>query len=342
QTIPGTESLILLDTIRKEKKIHGNADASVIDLGDGILNVEFHSKMNSIGEGNIRAIHWAIDHAEKHGLNGVVIANEGQNFSAGANIMLILMMASQGEWDELNIAVKQFQNTSMRIRYSQIPVVVAPHSLTLGGGCEFTMHSDIAIPAAETYIGLVEAGIGVIPGGAGTKEMAVRAADEYAHDYTIGVKVVEKVLMSIATGKVASSAEEARTMGIIRKSDRIAVNIQHRIKEAKAAALELAEAGYTPKAPRQDIPVLGRNALATLYAGVAGMQYGHYASPHDVKIAQKTAFVLCGGDITGEGTLVSEQYLLDLEREAFLSLCGERKTLERMQHMLQTGKPLRN
>ncbi|MEL6698354.1 MAG: 3-hydroxyacyl-CoA dehydrogenase/enoyl-CoA hydratase family protein [Bacteroidota bacterium] len=342
KTVPGTESLILLDTIREEKKVYGNADASVIDLGDGILNVEFHSKMNSIGEGNIRAIHWAIDHAEKHGLNGVVIANEGQNFSAGANIMLILMMASQGEWDELNIAVKQFQNTSMKIRYSQIPVVVAPHSLTLGGGCEFTMHSDIAVPAAETYIGLVEAGIGVIPGGAGTKEMALRAADEYAHDYTIGVKVVEKALMNIAMGKVASSAEEARTMGIIRKGDRIAVNIQHRIKEAKAAALELAEAGYTPKSPRTDIPVLGKNALATLYAGIAGLHYGHYASAHDVKVAQKTAFVLCGGDITGEGTLVSEQYLLDLEREAFLSLCGERKTLERMQHMLQTGKPLRN
>lgn len=342
QVIPGTEELISLELLKGEKKIWGNADASVIDLGDGVINVEFHSKMNTIGEGVLKTIHWAIDHAEEQGLNGVVVANEGTNFSVGANVMLILMMASQQDWDELNMAVRLFQNTSMKMRTSSVPVVMAPHQMTLGGGCEFTLHSDMAVLAAETYIGLVEVGVGVIPGGGGTKEMALRAADFFTQPGGMGINVLQDMLMNLATGKVATSAEEARKMHILRNTDRVVVNQSRRIKEAKEAVLELAANGYTATPARKEIPVLGRNALASLYAGISGMQYGHYASPHDVKIAKKIAYVLCGGDLSHEGELVSEQYLLDIEREAFLSLCGERKTLERMQHMLQTGKPLRN
>ncbi|MCI4669944.1 MAG: 3-hydroxyacyl-CoA dehydrogenase/enoyl-CoA hydratase family protein [Bacteroidia bacterium] len=342
KAVPGTESLIILENIPKEKKVWSHAEASVLDLGDGVLNVQFHSKMNSIGEGNLKAIHEAINYAEKHNYNGVVIANEAENFSVGANIMLMLMMATQGEWDELNLAVKTFQDTSMRIRYSNVPVIVAPHAMTLGGGCEFTMHSDLAVASAETYIGLVEVGIGIIPGGAGTKEMALRAADIYKDDAVLGINVIQKALMNIATAKVATSAQEAKDLGILRPSDKLVVNRDRRIKEAKEHILAIAEEGYQPKSPRKEIHVLGTNGLATLYAGIAGMQYGHYASQHDALIARKIAYVLCGGDLTGLNNKVSEQYLLDLEREAFLQLAGEKKTMERMQHMLQTGKPLRN
>ena len=342
KTIPGTESLILLDTLREDKVIWSNSDASVIDLGDGVLNVEFHSKMNSIGEGNILAIHHAIDYAEEQNYNGVVIANEGANFSVGANIMLMLMMASQKQWDKLDEGVRAFQDTSMRMRTSAIPVVLAPHAMTLGGGCEFTMHSDVAVAQAETYIGLVEVGVGLIPGGGGTKEMAVRAADDYSKSGAIGVNVIQDYLMTIAMAKVATSAEEARSLHILRDTDRIVINQQRRIKEAKDTVLALAEEGYTAPVARKDIPVMGRNALSTLYAGIAGLQYGHYASDHDALIAQKIAFVMCGGDLSGEGNIVSEQYLLDLEREAFLSLAGEKKTQARMQYMLQNNKPLRN
>lgn len=342
KTIPGTESLILLDTLREDKRIWNNSDASVIDLGDGVLNVEFHSKMNSIGEGIIKAIHHAIDYAEEHNYNGVVIANEGPNFSVGANIMLMLMMASQREWEQLNEAVRVFQNTSMRIRTSAVPVILAPHAMCLGGGCEFTLHSDVAVASAETYIGLVEVGVGLIPGGGGTKEMALRASEEYSKAGAVGIGVLEKYLMNIATAKVATSGEEARSMNIFRSTDKIVMNTARRIAEAKQTVLELAEDGYTAPVARTDIPVLGRNTLATMYAAIAGMQYGHYASSHDALIARKIAYVLCGGDLSGENNLVSEQYLLDIEREAFLSLAGEKKTMERMQHMLQTGKPLRN
>jgi 3-hydroxyacyl-CoA dehydrogenase len=342
QTIPGAESFLLLETVKEGNVVWSSSEASVIDLGDGVLNVEFHSKMNAIGEGNIRAIHEAIDYAEKHAYNGVVIANEGENFSVGANIMLMVMMAAQKQWEQLEASVKGFQDTSMRIRTSSIPVIVAPHAMALGGGCEFTLHSDMAVASAETYIGLVEVGVGIIPGGGGTKELALRAADKYSQPGVIGINVIQEALMNIATAKVATSAEEARSMGILRPKDRIVLNRDRRIAEAKAAALDLSEAGYTPVAPRTAIPVLGKNALSTLYAGIAGMQFGHYASAHDAKIARKVAYVLCGGDISSEGAMVSEQYLIDLEREAFMSLAAEPLTLARMQHMLQTGKPLRN
>ncbi|MEL7533415.1 MAG: 3-hydroxyacyl-CoA dehydrogenase/enoyl-CoA hydratase family protein [Bacteroidota bacterium] len=342
QAIPGAESLILLDTVREGNVVWNSSEASVIDLGDGVLNVEFHSKMNAIGEGNLQAIHEAIDYAEKHNYNGVVIANEGANFTVGANVMLMLMMAGQGQWDQLDQAVKFFQDTSMRLRLSGVPVVVAPHQMTLGGGCEFTLHSDMAVASAETYIGLVEVGVGLIPGGGGTKEFAVRAYDDYSKTGAIAPTIVQDYLMSIATAKVATSAEEARKMNIFRPTDRVVMNVDRRIKEAKEAVLEMAAAGYTPPAMRKDIKVLGRNALATFYAGVAGLEFGHYASKHDALIARKIAYVMCGGDLSGDDNVVSEQYLLDLEREAFMSLAGEKKTQERMQHMLQTGKPLRN
>ncbi|TAE59215.1 MAG: enoyl-CoA hydratase/isomerase family protein [Bacteroidetes bacterium] len=340
--MPGQGSLILLDTLREPKRVLGNADASVIDIGDGVLNIEFHSKMNTIGEGVLKAIHQGIEYAEKNGYNGVVIANEGTNFSVGANLMLVLMMAGQGDWEELDLATRTFQNTSMRIRTAGVPVVVAPHAMALGGGCEFTMHSAMAVASSETYIGLVEVGVGILPGGGGTKEFAMRAADKYSKPGAIGAGVIQDYLMNIATAKVATSAEEARKMDIFRVTDRIVVNSARRIAEAKEAVLQLAADGYTPVAPRKDIPVLGRNTLSSLLAGIAGMQYGRFASAHDAKIASKVAFVLCGGDLTGTNNLVSEQYLLDIEREAFLSLCGEKKTQERIQHMLQTGKPLRN
>ncbi|MEM7368829.1 MAG: 3-hydroxyacyl-CoA dehydrogenase/enoyl-CoA hydratase family protein [Bacteroidota bacterium] len=343
QPIPGADELISLETVRSSSSpVWSSSEASVLDLGDGVLNVEFHSKMNAIGEGNIRAIWEGIDYAEKHNYNGVIISNEATNFSVGANLMLMAMMAMQKQWDQLEASVKQFQDTSMRIRTSAIPVVVAPHGMTLGGGCEFTMHSDLAIVSPETYIGLVEVGVGIIPGGAGTKEMALRASDRYSQTGSIGINVLQDYLMAIATAKVATSAEEGREIGVLRASDRVVMNNTRRIKEAKEAVMALVEEGYTPTVARTDIPVLGKNALSTLYAGIAGMQFGHYASEHDAKIARKVAYVMCGGDISAEGTLVTEQYLLDLEREAFMSLVAEKKTQDRIQQMLQTGKPLRN
>ncbi|MCL4141300.1 UNVERIFIED_CONTAM: hypothetical protein GTU68_024213 [Idotea baltica] len=342
KTVPGTESLIILSNLKEDKTVWSNSDASLIDIGDGVLNLEFHSKMNSIGEGTIKAIHHSIDHAENNNYNGLVIANEGPNFSVGANIMLMLMMASQGQWEQLDFAVKTFQDTSMRIRTSAIPVALAPHAMTLGGGCEFTLHSDIAVVNAETYIGLVEVGVGLIPGGGGTKEFAMRASDKYSKMMSSATDIVQEYLMTMAMAKVSTSAEEARGLNILRPTDKIVVNGSRRIKEAKEAVLALAEEGYVAPSPRKDIPVLGRNTLSSMIAGIAGLQYGHYASDHDALIASKLAFVMCGGDLSGSKNLVSEQYLLDIEREAFLSLAGEKKTQERMQHMLQTGKPLRN
>jgi 3-hydroxyacyl-CoA dehydrogenase len=340
--VPGAEKLIFLDNIRPSKSVWSSDDASVIDLGDGVLNVEFHSKMNSLGQGCLQAIHEGIDYAEANGYNGVVIANEGQNFSVGANLMLVAMMAMEQEWDELAFAVHQFQQTSMRVRTSSVPVVAAPHAMCLGGGCEITMHADRIVANAETYIGLVEVGVGLIPGGGGTKEFALRASDQFEQKGSIDVAVLQEYLMNIATAKVATSAEEGREMNILRPQDEVVLNRDRRIKQAKDAVLEMAAAGYTAPAVRKDIRVLGRNALASFYAGISGLQYGAYASEHDAKIARKVAFVLTGGDLSGDDNRVSEQYLLDIEREAFLSLCGEMKTLERIQHMLQRGKPLRN
>jgi len=340
KAIPGTDEFIILDNLRANKVLWKNGGASIIDLGDGILNVEFHSKMNTIGGDTLSAINKAIDMAEKD-YRGVVIGNDGANFSAGANVGMIFMMAVEQEWEELNMAVRMFQNTSMRIRYSSIPVVVAPHNLTLGGGCEFSLHADFVQLNAETYMGLVEFGVGVIPGGGGSKEFALRASDEYKADQIVQNTMKDRFL-TIGMAKVSTSAVEAFELGYLQKDKyAISMNRSRLIADAKAKAIELADAGYTKPVQRKDIKVLGKQGLGIVYAGANTMYSGNYISEHDKKISEKLGWVMCGGDLSSP-TEVTEQYLLDLEREAFLSLCGERKTLERIQSIVTKGKPLRN
>ena len=338
--IPGADNFIILDNLRANKVLFKNAGASIIDLGDGILNVEFHSKMNTIGGDTLSAINKAIDMAEKD-YRGVVIGNDGANFSAGANVGMIFMMAVEQEWEELNMAVRLFQNTSMRIRYSSIPVVVAPHNLTLGGGCEFSLHADHVQLSAETYMGLVEFGVGVIPGGGGTKEFALRAADEFKDDQIVQ-NALKNRFLTIGMAKVSTSAREAYDLGYLQKDNySISMNRSRLIADAKAKAIALADAGYTKPVQRNNIKVLGKQGLGIVYAGANTMFSGGYISEHDKKISEKLGYVMCGGDLSAP-TEVTEQYLLDLEREAFLSLCGERKTLERIQSIVTKGKPLRN
>ena len=340
QIIPGADAFIVMDNYRSQKPIYQNAGATLHDIGDGILNLEFHTKMNVIGSEILEAMHKSIDIAEKN-YRGLVIGNDAANFSAGANIAMMLMLAIEQEYDELDMAIRYFQNTIMRVRYSTIPIAVAPHGLTLGGGCEMTMHSDVAVAAAETYIGLVEVGAGLIPAGGGTKELALRASDKYFKG-DIEIPTLQEMSLNIAMAKVATSAREAFDLGILRKGIDIEVTNSNRvIAEAKNAVLELANKGYTPPQYRNDIKVLGRSALGSFYTGVASMRMGNYISAHDELIAKKVCYVICGGDLSAP-TEVNEQYLLDLEREAFLSLLGEKKTLERMQFILKTGKPLRN
>ncbi|MBK5214274.1 MAG: 3-hydroxyacyl-CoA dehydrogenase/enoyl-CoA hydratase family protein [Flavobacteriaceae bacterium] len=338
--VPGQDAFIILDNIRKTSEVFRNSGVVVEDLGDGILNVEFISKMNAVGGDVLAGINKAIDLAEKD-FDGLVIANNGKNFSVGANIGMIFMMAVEQEYDELNAAVKYFQDTSMRLRYSSIPVVVAPHGMTLGGGCEFTLHADRVVAAAESYIGLVEFGVGVIPGGGGSKEMAMRASDTFMKD-DVELNRLQQYFLTIAMAKVSTSAYEAYDTGILLKGkDIVIVNEARQLAAAKAVARFMADQGYTKPIPRTDVKVLGKQALGMFLVGTDQMVAGNYISEHDKKIANKLAYVMAGGDLS-EGSLVSEQYLLDLEREAFLSLAGERKTLERLQHMIQKGKPLRN
>ncbi len=340
KTIPGTESFILLDNIRGNKTVWKNSGATLTDIGDGIVNIEWNTKMNSIGAEVIEGINKAIEIAEKD-FRGLVISNEGANFSAGANVAMIFMMAVEQEYDELNFAIKTFQNTMMRVRYSSIPVVVAPHNLALGGACEMSLHSDRVVTHAETYMGLVEFGVGLIPGGGGTKEFAVRLSDEL-QEGDVELNNFRERFLTIGQAKVSTSAYEAFDLGYLRKGkDVVVVSINRLLAEAKLNCIELAEAGYTMPAPRKDIRVLGKQALGLAYLGANSMLSGNYISEHDAKISQKLAWVLCGGDLSAP-TLVSEQYLLDLEREAFLSLCGERKTLERLQSIISGGKILRN
>lgn len=338
--VPGQESFIILDNIRKTTEVFKNSGVSVTDLGDGILNVEFTSKMNAIGGDVLAGINKAIDLAETD-FDGLVIANQGTNFSVGANIGMIFMMAVEQEYEELNAAVKYFQDTSMRIRYSSVPVIVAPHGMTLGGGCEFALHADRVVAAAETYIGLVEFGVGVIPGGGGSKEMALRAGDDYVEG-DVELNRLQDYFLTIGMAKVSTSAYEAFDTGILIKGrDIVVVNPRQQIATAKAVARFMADQGYTRPPRRTDVRVLGREALGRFYVGTDQMVAGNYISEHDKKIGNKLAYVMSGGDLS-ETSYVSEQYLLDLEREAFLSLTGERKTLERLQHMIQKGKPLRN
>jgi len=338
--IPGKSAFIILDNFRSSEPVWKNSGATLHDIGDGIVDLEFQTKMNSIGSEILEAINKSIEIAEKD-FKGLVIGNNGQHFSAGANLAMMFMLATEQEFDEIDAAVRQFQKATMHIRYSNIPVVVAPHSLALGGGCEVCLHSDKVNASAETYIGLVEVGVGVIPAGGGTKEMTLRASDAYIEG-GLELPELQKRFMNIATAKVATSAEEAFDMGIFRRGlDTYSVNPNRVIADAKKYAILMADRGYTKPIERADIKVLGRTALATLLIGIHSFRLGNYISNHDKKIAEKLAYIMCGGDLS-EGSLVSEQYLLDLEREAFLSLIGEKKTLERIQSILNTGKPLRN
>lgn len=337
---PGQDSFIILDNIRKSNEVWKNSGAVIEDLGDGILNLEFQSKMNTIGGDVLAAINKAIDLAEKN-YQGLVVGNQAANFSVGANIGMIFMMAVEQEYDELNYAIKYFQDTMMRMRYSAIPTISAPHGMALGGGCEISLHADKVVAAAETYIGLVEFGVGVIPGGGGSKEMALRASDLF-HKGDVQLNVLQEHFLTIGMAKVATSAYEAFDLGLLQKGkDVVVVNKDRQIAQAKKHALLMADAGYTQPTKRNDVLVLGKQALGMFLVGTDSMEASNYISPHDQKIANKLAYVMAGGDLS-EPTKVSEQYLLDIEREAFLSLCTERKTLERIQHMLKTGKPLRN
>jgi len=337
--LPGGDSFIILSDL-KEKTVWKNAACNLYDLDNDVVGLQWNTKMGSIGSEVLEAMNKSISIAEEK-YKGLVIANEGPQFSAGANVGMIFMLAAEQEYDELDLAIRMFQNTMMRVRYSSIPVIVAPHGLTLGGACEMSLHSDKVQAAAESYIGLVELGVGLIPGGGGTKEFTLRAADEM-HENEPETITLQSRFLTIGTAKVSTSAFEAYNLGILRKGiDEISMNQQRRIADAKQSVIEIFDNGYTMPLQRTDIKVLGRSVLGMLYAGINGMHRGNYITDHDVTIAKKLAYVMCGGDLS-EPTLVSEQYLLNLEREAFLSLCGEKKTLERLQSVLKTGKPIRN
>ncbi|MBC7848211.1 MAG: 3-hydroxyacyl-CoA dehydrogenase/enoyl-CoA hydratase family protein [Chitinophagaceae bacterium] len=337
--LPGGEAFIVMKNFENET-VWKNSACRTYHLGNDVLGLEWYTKMGSIGGEVLEGINQSISLAENK-FKGLVIANETPNFSAGANVGMIFMLALEQEYDELDMAIRLFQNTMMRARYSAVPVVVAPHALALGGACELSLHSDKVCAAAETYIGLVELGVGLIPGGGGTKEFVLRAADEMHEDEPETITLKNRFL-TIATAKVATSAHEAFGLGILRKGlDEIVMNQGRRIAEAKKSVLELYDSGYVMQAQRKDIKVLGQSALGALYAGVNGMKVAGYATEHDSLVAKKLAYVMCGGDLS-EPTLVSEQYLLDLEREAFLSLTGEKKSLERILSVLKSGKPVRN
>ncbi len=338
--VPGTEDLVDLNSLRSENKVWGNSDCTVVDLGEGILNIEFHTKMNTIGGGVLQGINKAIDLAEES-YSGLVISNTGQNFSAGANVGMIFMMAADQDFDELNFAVKAFQDTTMRIRYSNIPVIVATHNLTLGGGCEISLHADKVIAHAETYMGLVEFGVGLIPGGGGTKEFAKRLSDEL-RDGDIKINRLRDRFLTVGQAKVSLSAYEAFDYGYLREGiDEVVVSRDHQLARAKAACLELADKGYVAPKREKNITVVGQEGLGIVYVGANSMLSGNYMSEHDRIISEKLGFVLCGGDLS-ENTTVSEQYLLDLERKAFLELCREKKTLQRIESIVKYGKILRN
>lgn len=337
--IPGGDNFIILNNYA-DSLVWKNNSCKLYDIGNEVLALQWNTKMGTIGGDVLSGISTAVEKAEKN-YKGLIIANDGANFSAGANIGMIFMLAVEQEYEELDMAIRLFQNTMMRVRYSAVPVVVAPHGLALGGGCELSMHSDKIYAAAETYTGLVELGVGVIPGGGGTKEFVLRASDEIHYGEPENLTLQNR-FMTIATAKVATSAHEAFSLGYYRKGlDEVVMNPDRRTAEAKQSIIQLYDKGYVQPVPRRNIKVLGRGALGALLAGINGMLKADYATEHDVKVATKLAYVMCGGDLS-EPALVSEQYLLDLERQAFLSLCGERKTLERLQAVIKTGKPVRN
>ncbi len=340
EVIPRQERNIKLNLFEKEKTVYENPELRLTDIGDGVLCAEFRSKHNVIGEGILNGLNQCIQIAEEQGWNGLVVGNNANNFTVGANIMLIGMFAFQQEYDMLDIAVRLFQNTSMRMRYSKIPIVMATQGYVFGGGTEFLMHCDAAVCAAESYIGLVEVGVGLIPGGGGTKEFALRFAQEMKEGDVHTPQLIQK-FKTLATASVATSAYEAFDYGYLQNNrDTISHNNGSQIYLAKEKVLHLSK-NYLPQSPKNDIMVLGRSGLGSLYAAAHTLMRGNYASEHDIKIAKKIAYVLCGGDLSSPQT-VSEQYLLDIEREAFLSLCTEPKTMERIQYMLENNKPLRN
>ena len=340
QNIPGREGFILLDNLREKQTVYENKDFSLIDLGEGIVCAEFHSKMNTIGADVLTGLNKAIDIAEER-FDGLVVGNQGANFSVGANLGMIFMLAVEQEYEELNAAIAYFQNTMMRMRYSSIPVISAPHGMCLGGGCELSLHADKVVASAETYIGLVEFGVGVIPGGGGTKEMTLRASDAFKKN-DVELNILREHFLTIAMAKVSTSGHEAYDLGLFEKSkDVIVTNRDEQLSIAKSYARVLADVGYVKPIERTDIKVLGKQALGMFMVGTDSMKAGNYISEYDLLMADKLAYVMSGGDLSA-ATTVSERYLLDIEREAFLSLCGQRKTLERIQHMLTTGKPLRN
>ena len=338
EPVSKTGSAIILNDLRGKKPVFQNAGSTLHHLGDDILCLEFHTKMNTLGSEVIEGLQRAFDIAEKS-YNGLIIGNQGQNFSAGANLGLVLMYAIEQEFEEIDFMIRQFQQTVMRVRYSSIPVVVAPHGLSLGGGCEMAMHADRIQASAETYMGLVETGVGVIPGGGGTKEMALRVSQKIEMGDT-ELNSLQNAFMNIATAKVSSSAQETFDMGIMQHGDRISVNKNNVISDAKKLVLELVGGGYSKPIPK-NIRVQGRGGIATFQAGIYAMKAAGKISAHDQKVVEKLSFVINGGDLSYP-QMVSEQYLLDLEREAFLSLTGERKTLERIQSLLSGGKVIRN
>ena len=339
--IPGQDEVLSLEVLRDDNTVWKNNDTTIVDLGDGVLNIEFHTKMNTIGAGVLQGLNKAVDLAEAD-YKALVISNDGDHFSAGANVGMIFMLAVEQEWDELNMAIQMFQKATMRLRYSSIPVIAAPHGMALGGGCEVCLHSDKVIAHAETYMGLVEFGVGLIPGGGGTKEFALRLSDEL-QDGDIRTNAFTNKFLTIGQAKVSTSAYEAYDLGILRKGvDEVIVSRVHQLAYAKKTALNMAEKGYSKPAARNDIKVLGREALGLVYVGADGMTLGHYMSEHDKLIAEKLGTVIAGGNISQTLTEVSEQYLLDVERKAFVELCMQKKTLERMQSLITKGKILRN
>lgn len=338
--LPGKPDHVSLRAMRETPPVYANDEAVLHDIGDGVLCLEFTSKANTIGEGILNGLNEGLRLAEEEGWKGLVIGNEATNFSVGANLMLIAMMAFQKEWEKLDQAVRYFQQTSMRCRQACVPVITATQGYVFGGGCELSMHCDAVMAGAESYIGLVEAAVGLIPGGGGTKEFAVRLSDSFdAGDLHIP-KLLDRV-KTLALAHTSTSAHEAFRMGYLRPGiDEVIRNMADPISAAKRKIIALSE-DYRPPVSRQDILVLGRQGLASVYAFANESSLGRYGSDHDINIVRKLAWVICGGDLTG-AQQVSEQYLLDLEREAFLSLCGEQKTLERIQYMLEYNKPLKN
>ena len=343
KALEDVSGIILLPSLKAaQREIKKNAGASLIDLGDGVICLEFHSKMNSIGADTVQMVHAGLK-ALNDGFDAMVIGNQAANFCVGANLMLVLMAVQEGEWDELHQAARAFQNANMALKYAPKPVVSAPFGMTLGGGVELCLHTARVRAAAETYMGLVEVGVGIIPAGGGTKEMLVRAMDAAPHDdETDPFTYVKEVFLNIGMAKVSTSGEEARKLGYLSARDSISMNRDRQIADAKQLALDLAKLGHRPGKPREDIQVLGQSAMAKMKLGLHLMRRAEYISDYDVVVGTHLAKILSGGGEFTSPQRVSEQYLLDLEREAFVSLSGQKKTVERMQYMLKKGKPLRN